>query len=406
MALIKRLQEQLFLSINKGGFVFLIAASIAVGQLGVSLYLPAIPGIGNDLNASSSLMAMTLTVYFAGFAFFNLFSGPFSDALGRRFMILRGLEVYGLGTLLCALATDITMLLAGRTLQAFGAGVAPVVGKAMIQDSSSDNRTVVLMGWLGAAISITPAVAPFIGGIITEHLKWQWTFWSLLIFNALVWLLNFSLLSETISHPPSRRILLVSVFKTYREFLGNRVYVGYLLTLGACFGGLGAYYTASPFIFIRDFQLSPSLYGLITLIIATGFIIGNLSAGRLTRSRCSHRLIYIGGILVFMGALAIFCIPRGFVTAASILVMTFIFSVGFGIIFPIVTKEALGCYVDRAGAAAALLGFFQLGVSALSSLAVGFLQSQGMSSYNALAIIMFLCAILAVASIYIIHRRR
>ncbi|MGZ3607932.1 MAG: MFS transporter, partial [Syntrophales bacterium] len=148
-----------------GAFVFLIAASIAVGQLGVSLYLPAIPGIGSDLNIHPYWMSLTLTVYFAGFATFNLFSGPFSDALGRRFMILRGLEVYAVGTLLCAMATDITILLTGRTLQALGAGVAPVVGKAMIQDTSSENRTVILMGWLGAGISITPAVAPFIGGI-------------------------------------------------------------------------------------------------------------------------------------------------------------------------------------------------------------------------------------------------
>ncbi len=185
---------------SNGALVLLIAASIAVGQSGVSLYLPAIPGIGSDLNIPSPQMALTLTVYFAGFAFFNLFSGPFSDVLGRRFMILRGLEVYGIGTLLCAMATDISMLMAGRTLQAFGAGVAPVVGKAMIQDTSSEDRTVILMGWLGAAMSITPAVAPFIGGIITENLRWQWTFWSLLIFNAGVWLLNFSLLTET--RPP------------------------------------------------------------------------------------------------------------------------------------------------------------------------------------------------------------
>ncbi len=404
--MIKNLQQKLLVSIDKGGFVLLIAASIAVGQLGVSLYLPAIPGIGHDLNISASLMAMTLTVYFAGFAFFNLFSGPFSDALGRRFMILRGLEVYGIGTLLCAISTDITMLLAGRTLQAFGAGVAPVVGKAMIQDASAEDRTVVLMGWLGAAISITPAVAPFLGGIITEHLPWQWTFWSLLMFNALVWLLNFSLLSETLSHPPSRRIPLGSVFKTYREFLGNRVYIGYILTLSACFGGLGAYYTASPFIFIRDFHLSPTLYGLITLVVAIGFIIGNLTAGLLSRSRWSHSMLYIGEILLLAGALGILFMPRGFITVAMILVTIFLFSTGFGIIFPIATKEALGCYVSRAGAAAALLGFFQLGGSALSSLVVGFLQSQGMSSYNAMALIMFLCACFAVVSIYSINRSR
>jgi DHA1 family bicyclomycin/chloramphenicol resistance-like MFS transporter len=390
--------------ISNGRFVLLIAAAIAVGQLGVSLYLPALPGIGYDLSISPSWMAMTLTVYFAGFAFFNLFAGPFSDALGRRFMILRGLEVYAVGTLLCAVATDITMLLAGRIIQAFGAGVAPVVGKAMIQDASPKDHTVILMGWLGAAISITPAVAPFIGGIITEHLKWRWIFWSLLIFNALIWLLNFSLLSETLPHPAFRRITLISVFKTYREFLGNRVYMGYILTLGACFGGLGAYYTASPFIFIHDFHLSPSLYGLITLVIATGFIIGNLGVGRLAHSRWFHRILYVGGILMLVGALGMLCMPRGLVTAATVLGTTFLFIVGFGVIFPIATKEALGCYVAQAGAASALLGFVQLSSSALSSLAVGFFQSQGMSSYSAMALIMFFSAIFAIVLICLIKR--
>ena len=391
---------------SNGAFVVLIAAAIAVGQLGVSLYLPAIPGIGADLRISSSWMSLTLTVYFAGFAFFNLFSGPFSDALGRRFMILRGLEVYAVGTLLCAMATDITMLLAGRALQALGAGVAPVVGKAMIQDTSSEDRTVMLMGWLGAAISITPAVAPFLGGIITEHLRWQWTFWSLLIFNAVVWILNFSLLKETLPSPSSRRIAVISVLKTYRNFLGNRVYMGYVLLLGACFGGLGAYYTASPFIFISGFRMSPSSYGLITLIAATGFIMGNIGAGYIVRNRPSGRIFSAGEVILLIGALGMFCMPREMVTVTTILGMTFLFTVGFGIIFPIATKEALGCYVAQTGAAAALIGFFQLGGSALSSLAVGFLQARGVSSYSAMASVMFLFVALALANIHRIQRGR
>ena len=390
---------------SKGSFVFLIAASIAVGQLGVSLYLPAIPGIGSDLNISPAWMSLTLTAYFAGFAFFNLFSGPFSDAMGRRFMILRGLEMYAAGTLLCAIATDIAMLLAGRTLQAFGAGVAPVVGKAMIQDASSEDRTVVLMGWLGAAMSITPAVAPFLGGIITEHLRWQWIFWSLLIFNAVVWLLNFSLLTETLPSP-TLRIPVISIFKTYRDLLRNRIYMGYVLLLSACFGGLGAYYTASPFIFISGFHLSPSSYGLITLIAATGFIIGNLGAGYIVRKRPSQRVFNAGEAFLLAGVLGMFCMPREMVTVATVLGMTFLFTVGFGIIFPIATKEALGCYVEKAGAAAALIGFFQLGCSALSSLAVGFLQSREVSSYSAMALVMLIFVLLALVNIHRVKRDR
>ena len=122
------------------------------------------------------------------------------------------------------------------------------------------------------------------------------------------------------------------------------------------------------------FGLSPSSYGLITLIAATGFIMGNLGAGYIVRNRPSQRIFYAGEVILLVGALGMFCMPREMVTAATVLGMTFLFTVGFGIIFPIATKEALGCYVAQAGAAAALIGFFQLGGSALSSLAVGFLQ--------------------------------
>lgn len=392
--------------IGNGRFVILIAATIAVGQLGVSLYLPAMPAIGDDLNSSPSWMAMTLAVYFAGFALFTLLTGPFSDTLGRRFTMLRGLEVYSAGTLLCAFATDITVLLFGRLLQALGASVAPVVGKAIIQDISTEDRTVILLGWMGAAISITPAVAPFIGGIIVEYLEWRWIFWSLLIFNVVIWMTNLYALPETRPLPPSRNIVLASVFKTYQEFLRNRIYMGYVLILGACFGGLGAFYTASPYVFIHDFHLSPFFYGLITLIIVVGFIAGNLGVGVLIRSRWSHLTLLIGKFTLLIGAFGMFFIPKAFVMVSTAVVTIFLFAFGFGIIYPIITKEALGCYADRAGAAAAFLGFTQRGGSALSSLAVAYVISRSISSYPAMALIMLLCALFVIANDFYMKRNR
>jgi DHA1 family bicyclomycin/chloramphenicol resistance-like MFS transporter len=386
--------------VSSGRIVFLIAVTIAAGQLGVSLYLPAMPAIGDDLTISPSWMAMTLAVYFAGFAFFTLVTGPLSDALGRRFTILRGLEVYSAGTFLCAVASDITMLLLGRLLQALGASCAPVVGKAIIQDISEDTRTVILMGWLAAAMSITPAVAPFIGGIIVQYLEWRWIFWFLLIFNVVMWLINLYVLPETLPSTPSRAIQLPSMLKTYREFLRNRVYTGYVLILGACFGGLGAFYTASPYVFIHEFHLSPFFYGLITLIIVAGFSAGNLAVGLLIRSRWADRTLYIGGFTLCAGAFGMFFIPKTFVMVHTAVVTSFLFAFGFGVIYPLITKEALGCYVERAGAAAALLGFTQRAGSALSSLAVAFVISVSMSSYSAMALIMLLCAIFVMVIVY------
>ena len=391
--------------VGNGRLVFLIAVTIAAGQLGVNLYLPAMPAIGNALTISPSWMAMTLAVYFAGFAFFTLVTGPCSDALGRRFIILRGLEVYCAGTFLCAAANDIAMLLAGRLLQSLGASCAPAVGKAIIQDISEEERTVILMGWLGAAMSVTPAVAPFIGGIIVHYLEWRWIFWALLIVNALMWLMNLYALPETLRSTRSGTLQMASMPKTYREFLGNRVYTGYVLILGACFGGLGAFYTASPYVFIDGFRLSPFFYGLIALLIVAGFSAGNLAVGAIISSRGSRRTLEIGGFTLLSGALGIFFLPKEFFMVSTVVATSFLFAFGFGVIYPLVTKEALGCYIHRAGAAAAFLGFMQHGGSALGSLTVAFVISVSMPSYRAMALVMCICAVFAIAVIYSVTRR-
>jgi fucose permease len=95
-----------------------------------------------------------------------------------------------------------------------------------------------------------------------------------------------------------------------------------------------------------------------------------------------------------------FFIPKTFVMVHTAVVTSFLFAFGFGVIYPLITKEALGCYVERAGAAAALLGFTQRGGSALSSLAVAFVISVSMSSYSAMALIMLLCAIFVMVIVY------
>jgi hypothetical protein len=105
------------------------------------------------------------------------------------------------------------------------------------------------------------------------------------------------------------------------------------------------------------------------------------------------------------GALGMFFIlPQAFFMIATVVAITLIYALGFGVIYPMATKEALGCYVDRAGAAAALLGFVQRGGSALCSAAVAFCISLSMSSYNAMALIMFFCAVFVMVNIRRVQR--
>ena len=114
--------------------LFLITS---LSRLATSLYLPALPIIGKDLHIEETMLGLSLTVYFGGFAFFTLFAGPLSDALGRRRVLLVGGLVFLTGSTLCGLAQGGYSLLLGRLLQAAGACTIPVTSQSSLPGAKS-----------------------------------------------------------------------------------------------------------------------------------------------------------------------------------------------------------------------------------------------------------------------------
>ena len=92
----------------------------------MQIFLPSLPLIQSDLGVSAATAQLVLSLSMVAISFSLLVYGPLSDRFGRRPLLILGLALFLVGSLVGAIAPNIAILVAGRTIQAVG-GAAPLV---------------------------------------------------------------------------------------------------------------------------------------------------------------------------------------------------------------------------------------------------------------------------------------
>ncbi|MFX6830758.1 MFS transporter, partial [Acinetobacter baumannii] len=93
----------------------------------IDMYLPALPAIASDLQASTAATQMTLMVFFVAFGVCQIVYGPVSDMVGRKPPLYFGIVVFALGSIGCGLAPSIAWLIFFRFVQGLGAAAVMVI---------------------------------------------------------------------------------------------------------------------------------------------------------------------------------------------------------------------------------------------------------------------------------------
>jgi EmrB/QacA subfamily drug resistance transporter len=137
----------------------------------------ALPAIERDLGISRSELEWTVTAYALTFAVLLLTGGKLGDLLGRRLIFTIGLAIFTASSLFCGLSSSATELIAARSVQGVGAALMmPSTLSIITATFAARERGMAIGIWAGVS-AIALAIGPLLGGIITEHLSWNWIFY-------------------------------------------------------------------------------------------------------------------------------------------------------------------------------------------------------------------------------------
>src|ERR671934_2278771 len=137
----------------------------------------ALPAIRKDLGITLSALEWTVTGYALTFAVLMLSGGKLADLLGRRRIFLLGLAVFTLSSLWCGLSGSATELISARAIQGVGAALMmPSTLSIITAIFPARERGAAIGIWAGVS-AMALAIGPLLGGIITEHISWNWIFY-------------------------------------------------------------------------------------------------------------------------------------------------------------------------------------------------------------------------------------
>jgi len=156
----------------------LVLISIATFMLllDITVVNVALPDIQRDLDASLSSLQWVVDAYSLTLAAFLLTAGSLGDRLGRRRVFSIGFAVFTLASFLCGIAGDPTLLNLARGLQGVGGAAMFATSLALIGQEFHGRDRATAFGVWGATVGGAVAIGPLVGGVITEHLGWEWIF--------------------------------------------------------------------------------------------------------------------------------------------------------------------------------------------------------------------------------------
>ena len=137
----------------------------------------ALPSMRRSLHMSLSELEWVVAGYALTFAAFMLIGGKLADYVGRRLVFMLGLVVFTGASLACALASNGGFLIGARVVQGLGGALMNPATLSIITATFPPRERGRAIGiWAGVS-ALALAIGPLVGGLLTEHVNWNWIFY-------------------------------------------------------------------------------------------------------------------------------------------------------------------------------------------------------------------------------------
>lgn len=348
-------------------YVIILGALTALGPLSIDAYLPGLPQLTADFNATASAAQLSITACLVGLGLGQLVGGPLSDAFGRRRPLLFGLGLYVATSVLCAVVTSIWMMIALRLLQGIGGAIGIVIANAVVRDRHSGDAAARFFSLLLLVTGLAPVLAPILGGQLLRFTTWAGIFIALAVVAAVMMAAVAFAFPETLPVEHRQGGGLGVIGSTFALLLSDRVFVGYMLACGFSFSAMFSYIAGSPFVLQEIHGFSPQGYSVVFGVNALGLVIAAQVGGRIVHRVGRYALLGVGVAGSAFGGLAVLLSVLTGDSLMLLLTGMFIVVAGVGLVMPNSMALALQNNGEVAGSAAALMGLVMYFIGALSA---------------------------------------
>ena len=348
-------------SVSLTRYSLILGLVAAVGPFAIDMYLPAMPKIQSDLTTTMQAVQWTIVTYFLAFGVAQMVYGPWADQAGRKPPMYAGLALFMIGTVICAVAPTVEILIFGRFIQGIGGAANMVVLRAMIRDLATGADATRMMSTIMIVIAISPLLAPLSGSALLAFGTWRLVFWALLLAASLSFFLIYFMVDETLPAEKRQRFDLITMRKGLGVLFTDRGFLAMTFLAGFAFASFFVFIASASFVYTGQFGLSPTQFSLAFAINAFGFFAASQFAASISRRVGAKKMIVratTGFAFATFGlfALALLGFANLYVTIAGL----FLANMFLGVVLPTAQVLALEEQGEHAGLAASLGGTMQM----------------------------------------------
>jgi DHA1 family bicyclomycin/chloramphenicol resistance-like MFS transporter len=345
--------------------ILIMGLLTAIAPLSIDMYLPAFPSIARSLHTTISEVTLSLSSFFIGISVGQLLYGPFLDRFGRKKPLYVGLVLFFIASVGCAFAQSVQLIIVLRLFQGLGGRVGMVAARAMVRDLFDTKENAKVFSMLMLVVSVSPIIAPTLGGYIATTFGWRYVF-AILIFVVLVILIGtYFILPESKKPDPNVILKPLPILRNFATVLKHPHFLTYALTGAISYAGLYAYVGGAPYVFMEIFKVSEAHFGWIFALIAAGLISASQVNNIALKRYSSEQIIRVTSCCQAIIGITFMCFTLfGWLNVYSTVGLSFLFLACQGFISPNATALALAPLGNHAGNASGLIGAIQMTVGA------------------------------------------
>jgi DHA1 family bicyclomycin/chloramphenicol resistance-like MFS transporter len=322
--------------------------------LALDIYIPSIPSMMHYLRTTDAEIQLSLSVFMYTFGGGQLIVGPLSERFGRKPMLNLSLIIFTIGSILCCFASNLSFLIFGRCLQAFGACGSQVITLSMVRDRYDGVQATSLFTLLKAAMGIAPIIAPIGGAFLQIKYGWQACFVVLAIYG--LFCLSFVRLALPTCKLANKELKIIDLITPYANIINNKSFLYYSFAAISAQAAMFGFFSLSPRFYIIYHNLSEQTFGILFSLNALAFLItGFLATNKIAIWGTLRSTVYAAGLYAVSGILML-SLSFVYDNYWILLFPNLIASGASAIMLGASTSGALMPFKHKSGNASALLG--------------------------------------------------